>query len=462
MTQLFTRKPALNQKDFIGRVSDLRWIANRLNSDSPQSINIVGEPRIGKTSLLYQAYIAQKSSEARFQITSVWMAASEFAHPDSNLFWRTLLRGLLEAANLHQTNLRPDMDSPALFNTLVAQIEKIIDRDRNRRIYFFIDDFDLLAPPVLNTDDLNWLRALTQRDRLISHVAFVIASTDSLQKLTSAAQNISPFHNIFVQRSLGLMDFIEAEELLRAAWKATNQTGVLDRADIAFLIDEAGRHPDLLRIIAEYYFAYTENDEQCFDLVRADFRYDDHVRWLFRTLFSRRSKEEQAALLAVAQRHPVDDTVLLNHLAYRVGLLEKTVAGEFRPFSAAFRDWLQRQQMKTSTSLSSPLLPHDEKNIPTLFYDERLRQVHFGGKSTPIQLTRVENRLMAYLIENVGIVRSQEEILANVWGPGRNKAVVEKTVNRLRSKIEQDPSRPQYLRSVWGQGYILENASRLP
>jgi DNA-binding response OmpR family regulator len=88
--------------------------------------------------------------------------------------------------------------------------------------------------------------------------------------------------------------------------------------------------------------------------------------------------------------------------------------------------------------------------------------VQFDNRPTPIQLTRVENRLMAYLIENVGVVCSQEDILTNVWGPGRNKAVVEKTINRLRSKIEQDPSRPQYIISVWGQGYILENAAKLP
>ena len=464
MTPFFTRKPALSKHDFIGRVSDLRWIANKLNSASPQNINIVGEPRIGKTSLLHQAYTAQQTGESRSHIVPVWIAASEFAQPDSKQFWMALLQALQEAAGLPSVNLESEMDSAMLFNTLVTQIEKIIEQGSEWRVYFFIDDVDLLAPPVLGTDDLNWLRALTQRDRLLAHVAFIIASTDSLQKLTRSAQEFSPFHNVFVQRNLGLMQPSEAEALLQAAWRAAGQSDVLGNSDIAFLMDEAGRHPDLLRIIVEYYFLQIENgDGNLFDLVKANFRYDDHVQWLFQTLFNRRTTEERDALLAVAQKKSAGDVVLLNHLTYRLGLLEKTTSGEFRPFSAAFGDWLLRQEVESAlTPQVTRQISGKGKSVPILYYDEALRRVQFDNRPTPIQLTRVENRLMAYLIENVGVVCSQEDILTNVWGPGRNKAVVEKTINRLRSKIEQDPSRPQYIISVWGQGYILENAAKLP
>ena len=463
MTLFFTRKPALSKDDFIDRSSDLFWIASKLNSASPQNINIVGEPRIGKTSLLYQAYQEQISSAAQAHIISVWIAPSEFAQPDSKLFWWTLLYALHEAAGLEQNELDFDVDTSDLFNALVTRIEQIVAMDHGQRVYFFIDDFDLLAPPVLGTDDLNWLRALTQRDRLLTHVAFVIASADPLQKLTSSAQDVSPFHNIFVQRRLGLMQPDKARELLQAASKAMGWPRSLASPELAFLIKEAGRHPDLLRIIAEYYLLNAQNevDERLFDLVRADFRYDDHVLWLFQTLFNRRTTEEREALLAVARRQPVDDVVLLNHLTYRLGLLEKTDDDGFRPFCAAFDDWLRRQRGKTPSAqpVTHSVVDSGKSLAPTLFYDSSLRQVLFDDHSAPIQLTPVENRLMAYLVEHAGVVCSQKDILDNVWGPGRNKAVVEKTINRLRSKIEPDPARPQYIVSRRGQGYILFHAT---
>jgi two-component system KDP operon response regulator KdpE len=76
----------------------------------------------------------------------------------------------------------------------------------------------------------------------------------------------------------------------------------------------------------------------------------------------------------------------------------------------------------------------------------------------PIRLTKLEDRLIGYMIEKVGDVCSHEELITHVWGGGRNKAVVEKTVNRLRIKLEPDTTVPNYLVSAWGQGYVLQNS----
>jgi len=467
MTQFFSRKPALMQENFIGRTSDLRWIASKLNTDSPQNINIVGEPRIGKTSLLYQAYQEQRLGHDSSGIMPVWIAPGEFTQPNSSLFWWSLLISLSEITGKAAPSLSQESEPQSLFNALVFLLEQIIEEGIAQQVFFFIDDFDLLAPPVLGADDLNWLRALTQRDRLLAHVAFVIASTDALQKICSSMQEISPFHNIFIQRRLGLLRLPEAESLVesaaRAAGDVTDAPVSLTKPFIHFLIEEAGRHPDLLRIISEYFFTHTnvEYADRRYDLVRADFRYDDHVQWLFQTLFNRRTQEEKEALLALAGERSFDDIVLLNHLAYRLGLLEKRKDGSFRLFSAAFAAWLGRLQAQRSPKVESLAVTKlGDAAIPSLIYDASLRQIVFADGSSPVQLTRVENRLLSYLVDHVGTVCSQEDILANVWGPGRNKSVVEKTINRLRSKIEPDPSRPQYIISVWGQGYILKNAVR--
>ncbi len=461
MIDFFSRRPAFSDDVFIGRKVILNWIASRLGGASPQTINLIGEPRIGKTSTLYRAYARRLGAPPGAAAVYVWLSPAEFPRPDAAAFWRALYRRLQNESGELASLPPPAATEQELFLEISGMLEALVTSGRAERIVIFIDDFDLLAPN-LSVDDLSWLRSLTQRSQLLDHVAFVIASADSIQQLTEPYQEVSPFHNIISQRRLGLLAPAEAAELLRKAIASAGlpSSGLTD-AMLSFLLAEAGQHPALLRIIAEHFVNHMEEDEDAFlqDAVRADFRYDDQVQWLFRTLFFRRSPEGQRALIALARGEPVEDRIILSHLASHFGLLQRTPEG-FRLFSEAFKGWLKNRASETSSSgVTSPQIVAPEESTPLLRYDAELRSVTFGDSDAAIQLTRMENRLMAYLVAHANAVCSQEEILANVWGPGRNKSVVEKTVNRLRSKIEPDPSRPQYIISVWGHGYILKNAA---
>lgn len=74
---------------------------------------------------------------------------------------------------------------------------------------------------------------------------------------------------------------------------------------------------------------------------------------------------------------------------------------------------------------------------------------------TAIDLTQVEFQIMEYLMQNPNIALKRSEILHAVWGEsytGEEKAV-DVNVRRLRVKIEDDSSDPQYLATAWGYGY---------
>ena len=53
---------------------------------------------------------------------------------------------------------------------------------------------------------------------------------------------------------------------------------------------------------------------------------------------------------------------------------------------------------------------------------------------------------------------SRQQLLSEVWGyhHAGYEHTVNSHINRLRAKIEQDPTRPQLIRTVWGVGYKLE------
>ena len=75
--------------------------------------------------------------------------------------------------------------------------------------------------------------------------------------------------------------------------------------------------------------------------------------------------------------------------------------------------------------------------------------------STAIDLTQVEFQIMEYLMQNPNVALKRAEILHAVWGEsytGEEKAV-DVNVRRLRVKIEDDSSDPQYLATAWGYGY---------
>lgn len=72
-----------------------------------------------------------------------------------------------------------------------------------------------------------------------------------------------------------------------------------------------------------------------------------------------------------------------------------------------------------------------------------------------LELTGREFQLLLFLAQNPNIVFSRERIFDNVWGMEAigDMSTVTVHINKLRDKIEDDPSEPQYIQTVWGVGY---------
>lgn len=72
-----------------------------------------------------------------------------------------------------------------------------------------------------------------------------------------------------------------------------------------------------------------------------------------------------------------------------------------------------------------------------------------------LKLTQIEYLLMKLFMENPGKAMSREDILSAVWGTEFNGELktVDVNIRRLRMKIEDDATEPEYLTTVWGYGY---------
>ena len=72
-----------------------------------------------------------------------------------------------------------------------------------------------------------------------------------------------------------------------------------------------------------------------------------------------------------------------------------------------------------------------------------------------IDLTSVEFGIMELFFRNEGTALVREKILEGVWGENYfgDVKIVDVNIRRLRIKIEEDPSNPQYIVTIWGYGY---------
>jgi DNA-binding response OmpR family regulator len=85
--------------------------------------------------------------------------------------------------------------------------------------------------------------------------------------------------------------------------------------------------------------------------------------------------------------------------------------------------------------------------------DNERRSVSVEGKA--VELTAKEFDLLLFFAQNPGRVYSREHLLNRVWGYSHSgyEHTVNSHINRLRAKIERDPSDPQLVQTVWGVGY---------
>ena len=88
-------------------------------------------------------------------------------------------------------------------------------------------------------------------------------------------------------------------------------------------------------------------------------------------------------------------------------------------------------------------------------FELNMRNRTLTKNGIPIELTQVEFQIMEYFFTNQDAALSRTDILEKVWGNdyfGEEK-IVDVNIRRLRMKVEDNPSAPKHLLTMWGVGY---------
>lgn len=90
-------------------------------------------------------------------------------------------------------------------------------------------------------------------------------------------------------------------------------------------------------------------------------------------------------------------------------------------------------------------------------FDFDFNSMRFYKNKTKIELSKTEQKLLKILVENRGTVLQRSTLIDKVWTDDADfvdENALSVTIKRLRNKLEDNPVKPQYIKTVYGLGYI--------
>ncbi len=113
--------------------------------------------------------------------------------------------------------------------------------------------------------------------------------------------------------------------------------------------------------------------------------------------------------------------------------------------------------LRRSAAAEAPRPAGKRLRFSGLSIEPETRRVEAGG--TPVELTAREFDLLCFLASRPGQVFSREQLMNDVWDYtfAGDPSTVTVHIRRLREKIEPEPMRPRFIKTVWGVGYKFES-----
>lgn len=380
------RTALLDEESFVGRRRELDTIFSRIGASTPQSVSVVGDRRIGKSSLLRA--IQRRKEKALLQgekYIFVFRDLQEAIHTDVTQFFSTILEDV--ALQLHDhtvAQMDPSYDS---IRRVVASLDA-----KKMKLILLLDEFDAVTlNPNFDFEFFSFLRSLPNNYR----VSFIVTSSRELQQLCHSKEiSGSPFFNIFHKLNLGPFNEEEARELIALPSK---DYGYPLEPYSPVIFRMAGFFPFFLQLACCAMFDGFREDEGRkglnLDLVWDTFCQEAHDH--FDYAWDHFSDREKSLCWKVRDRQSLDESDLrfLSNLIRR-GYVQKT-DGQPALFSDAFSSFLtikrdaetggaalnaaEVYEMESARQVQSHLFPQHIPSLDTLECAARCMQAQQVG-----------------------------------------------------------------------------------
>lgn len=121
-----------------------------------------------------------------------------------------------------------------------------------------------------------------------------------------------------------------------------------------------------------------------------------------------------------------------------------------KPFSLAVLRARVNTQLRKQTAAKGGRFAQDE-----FVFDFDRMEYFKGGRA--VELSKTEQKLLKILTDHKGVTLKRSVLLDRVWADGADyveENALSVTLKRLRDKLEDDPAKPSYIKTVYGVGYV--------
>jgi serine/threonine protein kinase len=321
--------------DFYGRKSEVQRIYARIAAASrPQSISVVGERRIGKSSLLHYLYHPQNRRKFLANPQAYVFAFIDFQEePIASLreFFNAMYSALRqEYLGMFEVSLSPDYQG---FRSLVRSFDA-----HGMRMIVLFDEFEMVTSnPIFDPEFFAFFRSMANK----YNIAYVATTAKELQSLCHSKEiAASPFFNIFSNLNLGAFKLEEAQELIR---RPSAAAGYPLGSFVDDVLNLAGLFPFYLQIACSVFFELAKDGalKGSAMLHEAKRLFLEEAGVHFKNTWEKFAPAEQELVTKlIAGKKPGEaESYLVNKLVKESYLIEKR--GRVTVFSATFADYLR-------------------------------------------------------------------------------------------------------------------------
>jgi serine/threonine protein kinase len=352
--------PIKKPERFIGRTTEIRQIVNRLLSSAHESTSIIGERRIGKTSLL--SYLANPDVSAGLGLTPdrfcmVYVDFQGLTDITPTRFWQRILKKM--SRSICDESLKPSIDKLSEQSTFdLFDLEDLfqITMDKGLTIALLMDEFEYVTEnPNFKSDFFGGLRALA----IHSGVALLPATRSELVDLCHSDEiKGSPFFNIFANVVLRPFSRDEVEEMFECYTQNSEVEFTPQEKD--FIWATGGGYPIFTQMAGHYLMEGKAQGLTGESLIKfASSSFDQQAEAHYAYLWSHCTENEKITLLIVlplAREERSKKTILnmenISKLRARApqdvislgkrGLISEA-GGTFQIFSQSLKRWIQKE-----------------------------------------------------------------------------------------------------------------------
>lgn len=433
------RGPVREPAQFFGRRGEVRKLVQVLGARVPQSVSVIGERRIGKTSLLnflsapggalfeFSSLLGRRETEYLFIRAD--LSALKTRELNGPLFFFRLLFKNLEKAVREKTGQTFPVFEQYWNNGSVAELVEFglgsyLDEVKRiapkLAILFLLDEAD----PLIRQGVGALLRSLIQ-DRPI---AFVICTRLPLIEI-DPEREVSPLFNMLAETiPLGLLTESDARQMV-----TTLSDDIFTPGELDFILQAGGMHPDFTCVAARRVWE-TKQEKRDFvpDEIFSQIAFD--LEPACQSLWDGMTSEEQAVCEQINSDPQIEK---VENRAVQILRRKGVLNAQNALFSPVFAEFL-----------SSKASPAPAESPSLRFRDGYVVYGDFVARLSPIEL-----KLLRYLFERARQVCTREEIHAAVWDEPytENNAVkINITVQRMKGKLGQ---LAELVEAVRGVGY---------